>query len=293
MNRLLIRADRLLDPANGIDARLDLAIADGRVAALGTGLDFNADRIIDATGLVVCPGLIDLRARLREPGAEHKADIASETRAAARAGITTLVCPPDTDPVIDEPAVVELIRHRAEAVAGTEVLTLGALTRGLAGEQLTEMAALKEAGCVGVSNAGRPLTDTRVLHRALAYAATFDLTVFVDPQDPALSNGCVHAGPLAARLGLTEVPVAAETGIMALLLELVHELGVRVHFATLSSGRAVTLLRRARDEGLPVTAAVAAHHLVFCTDDIDRFDSRLHVEPPLRAANDRDALRLA
>ena len=293
MSHLLIRGGRLLDPASGIDARLDLAIADGRVAAVGTGLDFGADRILDATGLVVCPGLIDLRARLREPGAEHKADIASETRAAARAGITTLVCPPDTDPVIDEPAVVELIRHRAESAGQARVLALGALTRGLDGERLAEMAALGEAGCVGVSNAGRPLVDARVLYRALAYAATFGLTVHVDPAEPALAAGCAHAGALAARLGLDGVPVTAETGAMALLLELVHELGVRIHFTVLSSARAVTLLRRARDEDLPVTAAVAAHQLVFCADDIDRFDSRLHVQPPLRAASDREALRLA
>lgn len=294
MNRILIRGGQLIDPAEGIDEVLDLAIADGRVVALGPVGDFLPDRIIDASGRVVCPGFIDLCARLREPGQEHKADIASETRAAARAGITTLICPPDTDPVIDEPAVIELIRHRAKTAGQARVLALGALTRRLGGEQLAELAALKDAGCIGVSNAWWPLAGTLVLRRALEYAASFDLTVFVNPLDHALAGGgCAHDGPVATRLGLAGIPVAAETAAMAVVLELVRELGVRVHFGCLSSARAVELLAAAQAAGLPVSADAAAHQLHLSEDDLGRFDSRLHVIPPLRAAADRTALRRA
>lgn len=294
MSRILIRSGRLIDPASGIDALLDLAVADGRVAALGPVADFQPDQTIDATGCIVCPGFIDLCARLREPGAEHKADIASETRTAARAGITTLVCPPDTEPVIDEPAVVELIRRRAEAGGFARVLTLGALTRGLAGEQLAEMAALRAAGCVGVSNAWRPVASNLVMRRALEYAATFELTVFVNPLDHALAaGGCAHDGAMATRLGLNGIPVVAETAAMAVVLELAGELGVRVHLGCLSSARAVELLARARDNGLRVSADVSAHQLHLSEGDLGRFDSRLHVVPPLRADSDREALRRA
>ncbi len=290
MKRILIRGGRLIDPAHGVDAELDLALADGRVAAVGSDVDFEPDQVIEAAGCIVCPGFIDLSARLREPGLEHKADIASETRAAARAGITTLVCPPDTDPVIDEPAVVELIRRRAEAAGSIRVLTLGALTRGLAGTQLAEMAALKAAGCVGVSNAGRAV-GSLVGRRALEYAASFDLTVFVRPVDAELAGGgCAHDGATATRLGLTGIPVAAETVALARDLELVRELGVRAHFSGVSSARAVALLAWARADGLHVTADVAGHQLLLCDEDLDRYDSLMHVLPPLRGRADRAAL---
>lgn len=294
MSRILIHGGRLIDPAQNIDAVLDLAIAEGRVVAVGHCNDFQPDQRIDASGQIVCPGFIDLCARLREPGQEHKADIASETRAAAAAGITTLVCPPDTDPVIDEPAVVELIRRRAEAAGRARVLPLGALTRGLRGEQLAEMAALQDAGCIGVSNAWQPLASTLVLRRALEYAATFDLRVFINPLDCALAaDGCAHDGSIATRLGLPGIPVAAEAAAMAYILELVRELGVRVHFNTLSSARAVTLLRRARADVLPVSADVSAHQLHLDDSALERFDSQVHVRPPLRTAADREALRSA
>lgn len=294
MTRILIHGGRLIDPARNLDASLDLAIADGRIVGLGDCADFRPDQRIDAGGMVVCPGFIDLCARLREPGQEHKADIASETRAATAAGITTLVCPPDTDPVIDEPAVVELIRRRAEAAGQARVLPLGALTQGLRGEQLAEMAALQEVGCIGVSNAWHPMASTLILRRALEYAATFDLRVFINALDPVLAaDGCVHDGGVAARLGLPGIPVAAETAAMAYILELVRELGVKVHFNTLSSARAVDLLRQARADGLPVSADVSAHQLHLDDSALGRFDSRLHLRPPLRSAADRSALRKA
>ncbi len=290
---LTVRNGHLIDPANGVDTVTDLHIARGRVAALGRPpAGFRAGHEIDATGQVVCPGLVDLATRLREPGAEHTATIASESRAAARGGITTLVVPPDTDPVIDEPAVVELIRRRAKAAGRAWVLTLGALTRGLAGEQLAQMAALRAAGCVGVSNGTRAIVDTLVLRRSMEYAATHDLTVFLTPADPWLSQGgCAHDGPVAARLGLPAIPVAAETAALARDLALVQDLGIRAHFCRLSSASAVTLLRRARADGLAVTADVAMHQLHLTEADVEGFDGHCHVLPPLRSRRDRDALR--
>lgn len=290
--RIAIRGGRLIDPAHGLDAPLDLFVAEGRIVGVGQEPDgFVADREIDARNRIVCPGLIDLCARLREPGQEHKATIASETRAAAAGGITTLVCPPDTDPVIDEPAVVELIRRRAKAAGRARVLTLGALTHRLRGERLAEMAALQEAGCVGVGDGGRPVANTLVLRRALEYAATFDLTVFLTPLDPWLGHGVAHEGPVATRLGLPGIPAAAETGAIARDLELIRDIGVRVHFGRLSCARSVELVARARAEGLPVTADVAVHHLHLSEIDLLGFDSQCHVRPPLRGLRDRDALR--
>ncbi len=290
--RIVIRGGRLLDPANGIDRQADLYLAERRVVGVGQAPDgFSPDRVLDARGRVVCPGLIDLCARLREPGQEHKATIASETHAAARNGITTLVMPADTDPVADEPAVVELIRRRARAAGFARVRCIGALTRGLDGELLAEMAALKEVGCVGVGNAARPVTSTLVMRRAMEYAATLDLTVFLTPLDPWLANGCAHDGPVATRLGLPGIPVAAETAALARDLALIEETGVRAHMGRLSSRRAVELVAEAQARGLPVTADVAAHQLHLTEQDLGRFDSLAHVLPPLRSTADRDALR--
>ena len=290
--RIAIRGGRVIDPAQQLDTVTDLFIATGRIVGIGQPpADFVAEQLIDATGRIVCPGLIDLCARLREPGQEHKATIASEARAAAAGGITTVVCPPDTDPVIDEPAVVELIRRRAKAAGQTRVLTLGALTHRLRGERLAEMAALRDAGCLGVSDGGRTIASSRVLRRALEYAATFNLTVFLTPLDPELGQGLAHEGQVATRLGLSGIPVAAETGIIARDLELIRDLGVRVHFGRLSSARAVELVARARADGLPVSADTAIHHLHLSEIDLSGFDSRCHLRPPLRGLRDLEALR--
>lgn len=290
---IAIRGGRLLDPANGVDGIMDLYIAGQQVAAVGgRPAGFQPEQEIDARGQVVCPGLIDLCARLREPGEEHRASIASETRAAAQGGVTTLVCPPDTDPVIDETAVVELIRRRAEAAGQARVLTLGALTQGLRGEQLAEMAALKEAGCVGVSNALAPVVNTLVLRRSLEYAATFGLTVFLTPMEPWLTaGGCAHEGVMATHLGLTGIPAAAETSMVARDLALLEDIGVSAHFCRLSSAGAVAMVAAAQARGLPVTADVSAHHLHLTERDLAGFNSLCHVSPPLRSPRDRDGLR--
>ena len=291
--RLWIRNGRLIDPANQVDGVQDLWIADGRIAAVGTApAGFEAERSIDATGLVVCPGLIDLSAHLREPGQEHKATIASETAAAAAGGITTLVCPPDTDPVIDTPAVANLIQRRAQAAGKARVLTLGALTQELECAQISEMGALKEAGCVGMSNARRPIANTLVMRRAMEYAATHDLTVFLHAEDPWLSNhGSMHEGRVSTRLGLAGIPEATETVAVARDLALVQQTGVRAHFCCLSTAQAVRMVARAQFDGLPITADVSAHHLHLTEMDVGDFDSQCHVLPPLRTQRDRDGLR--
>jgi len=294
-DRIRISGSRVIDPAGGIDAKHDVFIAAGRIAAIGNSPDgFSPDLEIDASGCITCPGLVDLCARVREPGQENKATIASESRAAASGGITTLCCPPDTIPVIDTPAVTELIRLRAETTGLTRIVTLGALTRGLAGEQLSEMAALRKAGCVGVSNALQPLSNPLILRRAMEYAATFDLTVFLHADDHWLSNGgCAHEGRVATRMGLPGIPEAAETAAVAHDLALVQQTGVRAHFCRLTSERAARMVARAQYDGLPVSADVAVPYLYLSETDISDFNSQCHLIPPLRTVEDRQGLREA
>ncbi|MBA3581213.1 MAG: dihydroorotase [Gammaproteobacteria bacterium] len=287
--RIVIQNGRLLDPANKLDRVAHLYIEQGVIVGIDkTPANFKADHIIDANKQWVIPGVVDLAARLREPGAEYKTTIATETRAAANAGITTLCLPPDTDPVIDEPAVVELIQQRALSAGGAKLQTLGALTVGLKGEQLSEMLALKQAGCLGVSNAFKPLSNNRVLRRAFEYAATFDLTVHISPMDLALSaDGVAHDGYIAAQLGLMGIPVSAETSALAQCLILIEEVGVKAHFGRLSAARSVEMIAVAKQRGLNITADVAAHQLLLNDSAIAHFDARAHVLPPLRDETDR------
>lgn len=291
--RIAILGGRVIDPAHGIDAVQDMYLAEGRILALGAKPDgFTFDREITARNYIVCPGLVDLCARLREPGLEHKATIASETAAAAGGGITTLCCPPDTDPIIDTPAVAELIHRRAEQAGRTRVLTLGALTKGLAGIELSEMMALTEAGCVGFSNGLRPVVNSLVMRRAMEYAATHGLTVFLHPEDSWLrAHGCLHEGVVSTRLGLPGIPESAETVAIARDVLLIELTGVRAHFCRLSSARAVAMVSEAQGRGLPVSADVAAHQLFLTEQDVDHFNNLCHVIPPLRTPRDRDALR--
>ncbi|MBU1192102.1 MAG: dihydroorotase [Gammaproteobacteria bacterium] len=289
----VIRGGRVIDPANNIDSTTDVYVQRGKIVGMGTAPDdFTADHEIDAQGRIVCPGLVDLSARLREPGNEHKATIESETRAAAAGGITTLCCPPDTNPIIDTPAVVELIRHRSEQAGFARVVTLGALTKELLGERLTEAAALKQAGCVGLSNALLPLSNTQVQRRAYEYAATFDITVFIHAEDFWLANGgCAHEGAISTRMGLPAIPAAAETAAVARDLALIEQTGVRAHFCRLTTARAVQMVARAQYDGLPVTADVATPYLYLTDVDLVGFNAQCHVQPPLRGQHDREALR--
>jgi dihydroorotase len=295
ISRLSIRHGRFIDPARGIDGHLDLHLAEGRVLAVGAApAGFQPDQVLDARGQIVCPGLIDLCARLREPGEEHKGTIASETAAAAAAGITSLCCPPDTWPVIDTPAVAQLITRTADLAGWARVIPAGALTQGLAGEQLSEMFALRQAGCAVMSQADRPILNTLVLRRALEYAATFGLTVFLRSEDPQLrAQGCAHEGRVATRLGLPGIPEAAETVALARDLALAEQTGARVHLRGISCARALEMLADAHCRGLAVTADVSAHQLILTEEDLEGFNSQCHLYPPLRTLADRDALREA
>ena len=290
--KLHIQHGHLIDPANHIDAQLDLFIADGKVVAVGAQpADFHADQVLDATGCIVLPGLVDLSARLREPGYEYKATLESEMQAALQGGVTSLVCPPDTDPVLDEPGLVEMLKHRARSLNQSHVYPLGALTMGLKGLALTEMAELTEAGCIGFAQADQPILDTTVLLRALQYAQTFGYTVWLRAQDPHLGrDGIAHSGPLASRLGLAGVPVMSETIALQTIFELVRATGARVHLCRLSSAAGIDLVRNAKKEGLPITCDVGAHYIHLTDNDIGFFDSNARLSPPLRSQRDRDAI---
>lgn len=291
--KILIRNGRVIDPASGRDEVTDLAIASGRIVSIGAAGEFNADRVIDATGLVVAPGLVDLAARLREPGQEHEGMLESELAAAAAGGVTSLVCPPDTDPVLDEPGLVEMLKFRARKLSRCRVFPLGALTRGLQGEALTEMAELTEAGCVGFSQADVAVTDSLVMLRALQYASTFGYTVWLRPLDAWLGKGMAASGAVATRLGLSGVPVVAETVALHTLFELVRATKARVHLCRLSSAAGVALLRAAKAEGLPVTGDVNINSLHLTDVDIGYFNPDMRLVPPLRQGADRTALRTA
>jgi len=290
--KILIKNGRVINPASGFDALADVAIAAGRIVSIGAvPADFVPNKTMDASGCVVAPGLVDLSVRLREPGHEHEGMLESELAAAVAGGVTSLVCPPDTDPVLDEPGLVEMLKFRAEKLHQSRVFPLGALTRGLRGTALTPMVQLTEAGCVGFSQAEVPLEDTQVLQRALQYAASFGFTVWLRPQDMHLGKGVAASGALATRLGLPGVPVAAETIALHTIFELVRATGARVHLCRISSAAGLALVARAKAEGLNVSCDVSINSLHLTDTDIGYFDSRMRLDPPLRQQRDRDALR--
>jgi dihydroorotase len=292
--RMLITNGRVVDPASCRDERADVAIEAGRIVTIGrVAPGFEPERRIDASGCIVMPGLIDLAVRLREPGREHEGMLESELKAAAAGGVTSLVCPPDTDPPLDEPGLVEMLKFRARKLSSCRLFPLGALTRGLSGEVLTEMAQLSEAGCVGFSQADRPVQDTMVMLRAMQYAATFGHTVWLQPQDGWLCKGVAASGAVATRLGLSGVPVAAETVALHTIIELVRATGARVHLCRLSSEAGVALVRAAKAERLPVSADVSVQSLHLTDADIGHFNADMRLTPPLRQTADRDALRAA
>lgn len=291
--KIQIKNGHLIDPKNGIDAVMDVFIAAGKVVAIGSAPNnFQANRVIDAEGLVVCPGLVDLSARLREPGYEYKATLESEMDAAVAGGITSLACPPDTDPPLDEPGLVEMLKHRARSLNQARVYPIGALTQGLKGKHLTEMAELRDAGCVAFGQSDAPLTDTLVMMQSMQYAATFGFGVWLRPQDMSLSNnGVAHDGEVATRLGLPPIPVCAETIALSNIILLARETGAKVHLCRLSSAEGVSMVRAAKKQGLSITCDVAINHMHLSEMDIGFFDSNCHLVPPLRGLSDRDALR--
>ncbi|MDO9451997.1 MAG: dihydroorotase [Stagnimonas sp.] len=290
MTSILIQNVRMLCPASGTDKVTTVRLEAGQITHIGTAPD--ADETINAQGLWLMPGIIDLAARLREPGATAKATIASEAKAALAAGITTLVMPPDTKPVADTPAAVDRIHAKAAQAGGAAVRVLGALTVGLQGEALGELSALKAAGVVGVTNGLAPLANLLVTRRALEYANGLGLTVHVVALDAALANGgCAHEGAMATKLGLAAIPVAAEVAAVRQWISLVEDTGAAVHFGRLSSARGAELVESAQARKLPVTADVAAHQLFLTDASLEGFNAMAHVIPPLRSADDRDALR--
>ncbi len=291
--KLKISRGRIIDPFNNIDQSVDLFIDNGRIAGVGKSpKSFKADQEIDANKQIICPGLVDLCARLGEPGHEHKATIASETRAAAASGVTSICCPPDTAPVIDTPAVVELILQRAASNRHSRVFPLGAMTHGLRGESLAEMDSLKTAGCIGVSNAYSPIPDSEVLRRALEYAVTCDITVHLICEDQFLRNqGVAHEGPISTRLGLPAIPETAETVAISRALLLTEQTGARVHFCRISAARSIELIADAKKRGLNVTADVSIAHLHLTDMDLSTFNTDCYVLPPLRSQRDKEGLR--
>ncbi len=290
--KILIKNGHVIDPKNNIDAKQDIYIVAGKIAGVGDApKDFSANQTIDATGLIVSPGFVDLCARLREPGDEYKATLESELHAAAAGGITSLSCPPDTDPVLDEPGLIEMLKQRARKHNLARIYPLGALTQKLEGKTLTEMCELSEAGCAGFTQADKPILDTQVLWRAFEYASTFGYTIFLRPEEYFLAKGGVaHNGEIASRLGLKGIPSAAESLMIASILRIAAETKTNIHFCRLSSADAVALIKDAKKEGAAVTADVSAHHLHLTEHDIAYFNTHAHIKPPLRTQRDKEAL---
>ena len=290
--KIHIKNGHLIDAKNNVDSKQDLFIAAGKVVGIGKRpIDFSANHLIDATGLVVCPGLVDLSARLREPGFEYKATLISEMHAAAAGGVTSLACPPDTDPVLDEPGLVEMLKYRAKQLNLAHVYPLGALTMQLAGMQITEMCELSEAGCVGFSQANKAITDTQVLWRAMQYAATFGFTLWLRPEEYYLAKGGVaHDGEVATRLGLKGIPTAAETLAVASILGIAQETGTSVHLCRLSTAKAVEMVRIAKTQGIKVSCDISMNHLHLTEHDIGFFNANCNLSPPVRSQRDCAAL---
>ena len=293
--RIQVSGARLLDPASGIDQICDIFIEGGKVAALGEKPSgFSVEQLIDARNLIAAPGLVDINASLREPGYGRKGNIASETRAAAGGGVTSLCCTPFTKPVLDTPAVAELILDQARDHGSSRVYPLGAFTQGLAGDHLAELVTLRDAGCVAFTNGLVPFANNRLLRHALEYASTFGLTVIFQPQDRDLAEGGIaHESAATNFRGLSGIPETAETVALARDLLLVEHSGVRAHFSQITTARGAELIARAQQRGLNVTADVAMYQLILTDEALLDFSSLYHVQPPLRSLADREGLREA
>ncbi len=295
MNRLLIRNGRVIDPSQDLDVEvggLECLIEDGRIIALGAGLSPEGAEVLDAQGGWIVPGLIDLHAHLREPGQEYKEDLASGGTAAVAGGFTQVACMANTTPVNDDPSVTQYILDRAAKESPAKILPIAAATRGLRGEVMTEMIALREAGAVAFSDDGATIADAAVMRRVLDYSRMVDVPVIVHAEDCQLrGGGVVNEGPVATRLGLPGNPAAAEEIMVARDIRLASLTGARLHIAHVSTAGSVHMIRVARDAGLRVTAEATPHHLTLTDEATMGFDTSTRVAPPLRSAADVEALR--
>jgi dihydroorotase len=299
MTKLLIKGGRVLDQGSGVDLpQADVLLDDGVVVAVGASLSADGARVIDATGLVVTPGFVDLHTHLREPGFEYKESIETGTRAAARGGFTTVCCMPNTDPPIDSRATVDYILTRTAEQGSVRVLPIGCVTKGRAGKLLAELGELAEAGCIGFSDDGSCVADAGLMRRALEYAGAFDLPIIDHCEDPQLAGGVMHEGWVSTRLGLKGIPAAGEEGMVARDLALAKMTGSRIHIAHLSTAGSVELVRAAKAEGIRVTAEVTPHHLALTHEAVMRsgqdetvlaYDTNAKMYPPLRGAEDAAA----
>jgi dihydroorotase len=296
---LAIRGGRVIDPANGLDAVADVLIVDGRVAAVGPGAGKDAAQTIDASGLAVCPGFVDIHTHLREPGFEHKETIATGTLAAARGGFTTICAMPNTEPAADTAATIEFVLRTAQAEGSVRALPIGCVTKGRQGKELAELADLAGAGAVAFSDDGSPVADPHLMRRALEYASMLGLPVIDHCEEPSLSGGVMHEGWVAARLGLRGLPSAAEESMVARDIALAELTGAHVHIAHVSTAGSVGLIRGAKAGGLPVTAEVTPHHLCLTHEAVLlgpgespgglAYDTNAKVNPPLRGPRDAAA----
>jgi dihydroorotase len=288
---LVLRGGRVFDPAGKtpVDLAADVRITNGRIVEIGRGLV--APRIIDVKDLWIVPGLIDLHVHLREPGQEYKEDIETGTRAAAAGGFTTVCCMPNTKPVNDHRAITELIVRRAREIGAVRVRPIGAITQGLEGKTLADIADMKEGGIVAISDDGRPVMNAGLLRRAFEYAKTFDLPVVQHAEDLDLAEGgAMNEGAVSTRIGIRGQPACAESAMVARDLEIVEWTGARYHIAHVSTARTVALVREAKRRGLPITCEVTPHHLALTDEACSHYDTRTKVMPPLRTQADQEAL---
>ncbi|MDT8420741.1 MAG: dihydroorotase [Desulfuromonadales bacterium] len=290
--RLLIKSGRVVDPANKIDEKLDVLIVDGKIAELAQNIDAGDAEVINAAGLIVTPGLIDMHVHLRDPGLEYKEDIVSGTRAAAAGGVTSVVCMPNTSPVNDNLAITRYITSKAREQGTANVFPVGCITKGLKGEILAEMGELKEGGCVGFSDDGLPVRDGEMMRRALEYANTFDAPIISHAEDLTLvAGGCMNEGPVSTELGLKGIPWAAEDAMTARDIMLAELTGAHLHVAHVSTRGSVELVRQAKGRGVRVTCEAAPHHFMLTDEAVRGYDTNFKMNPPLRSADDVAAVR--
>lgn len=290
--KTLIKSGRVVDPANSLDEKLDILIENGKVAALSTNIDAGDAEIINAAGLIVTPGLIDMHVHLRDPGLEYKEDIISGTRAAAAGGVTSVACMPNTSPVNDNLAVTRYIISKANEQGSANVFPIGCITKGLKGEILAEMGELKEGGCVGFSDDGRPVTDGELMRRALEYAGTFGTPIISHAEDLSLvAGGCMNEGAVSTELGLKGIPRVAEDAMTARDIMLAEFTGARLHVAHVSTRGSVELVRQAKARGVRVTCEATPHHFTLTEDAVRGYNTNAKMNPPLRTGDDVEAIR--